>query len=142
MPNIHWETESKALEMKRFIQKPGEAPENDASKLLITEYIHKGKENKYSPLHNRRTLDQYCYYTLVDTSERDQDQLFSRLFRLDESNPCAAMLEKKYEAFYQHPPILMVDQLWLWILPNGNFRALIKGTNKARLLMWLLQIPS
>lgn len=57
------------------------------------------------PLHTRRTLDQYYYHTLVDTSERDRDQVVSR-----------------YQAFAGLRPriITMVDQLWLWLLGGAG----------------------
>ncbi|KAK4212034.1 hypothetical protein QBC37DRAFT_401872 [Rhypophila decipiens] len=68
-------------------------------KLLLQHYL-----DGPSPLHNRRTLDQYRYYNLQDTIERDEDQLFGRVFGTK-----MAM-----------SPLLMVDQLWLWRLPDVN----------------------
>ncbi|KAH3988870.1 hypothetical protein HBI25_227450 [Parastagonospora nodorum] len=51
-------------------------------------------------LHTRRTLDQFYYHMLENTTERDQSQVVSRWSQRDD--PAA-----------QHN-ILMVDQLWLW----------------------------
>lgn len=59
-----------------------------------------------NPLHIRRTLDQYHYYNLEDTTIRDKDQLFCRVFA--EKPP-------------SNRPVLMVDQLWLWRLPDGMY---------------------
>lgn len=60
------------------------------------------------PLHFRRTLDQYYYYTLPTTEARDVDQVVSRYF------------EKTWpEEEENENLVLMVDQLWLWILDKG-----------------------
>ncbi|QSS48970.1 serine/threonine-protein kinase ripk4 [Histoplasma capsulatum var. duboisii H88] len=56
-----------------------------------------------SPLHLRRTLDQYFYTHLTDTAARDRGQVVYR-YTLKNS---------------AEPKIFMVDQLWLWIL-NDN----------------------
>jgi hypothetical protein len=55
-----------------------------------------------SPLHVRRTLDQWLYYMLPDTRQRDTDQVVTRWAR----------------DWLGHPRhnILMVDQLWLWVV--------------------------
>ncbi|KAI1752983.1 hypothetical protein F4782DRAFT_540010 [Xylaria castorea] len=54
-----------------------------------------------APLHIRRTLDQYYFPTLEDTSARDRDQVVYRGTK------------------YGTPRVVMVDQLWLWII-NDN----------------------
>jgi hypothetical protein len=59
----------------------------------------------YPDLHVRRTLDQYYYTTLKDTEERDKDQVIYRELR-----------RRKAE----EPKIIVVDQLWLWILNKGT----------------------
>ncbi|OJD27330.1 hypothetical protein ACJ73_01282 [Blastomyces percursus] len=56
-----------------------------------------------SPLHLRRTLDQYFYTHLTNTAARDDGQVVYRYTR-DNST---------------EPKIFMVDQLWLWVL-NDN----------------------
>jgi hypothetical protein len=61
-------------------------------------------------LQPRRTLDQYFYSHLKNTTQRDQDQVVYRYM-------------KKYSRRYGYtsgPKILMVDQLWLWILNEGE----------------------
>ncbi|KAH8690561.1 hypothetical protein BGW36DRAFT_57335 [Talaromyces proteolyticus] len=60
------------------------------------------------PLHFRRTLDQYYYYTLPTTEARDSDQVVSRYF------------EKTWPEEENENLVLMVDQLWLWILDNDT----------------------
>ena len=58
-----------------------------------------------SPLHIRRTLDQFYFHTLENTSNRDCDQVVHRGTR--------AAKEGKTR-------IIMVDQLWLWILDDSG----------------------
>lgn len=62
------------------------------------------------PMHLRRTLDQSYYTNMSDTDDRDQDQVVERYAKgqrhwnlRDRMDPC----------------ILMVDQLWLWVLNKG-----------------------
>jgi len=66
-------------------------------KLLVQEYLPSSL-----PLHIRRTLDQYYYYMLSDTQQRDADQVVTRWAR-------------DYLKIHNHN-ILMVDQLWLWVI--------------------------
>jgi len=68
---------------------------------LVQAYLHHDP-----PLHIRRTLDQYYYYMLEDTRLRDADQVVTRWAR--------DRLHKK------HHNILMVDQLWLWVIKDNN----------------------
>lgn len=61
-----------------------------------------------SPLHMRRTLEQYYYWTAVDTTGRDHEQVVSRGTRSQNEDPDAAVR------------LIMVDQLWLWILDESK----------------------
>ena len=56
------------------------------------------------PLHIRRTLHQYYFATLDDTSQRDKDQVVHRGTKSGRSNT----------------RVVMVDQLWLWILDDSR----------------------
>lgn len=58
------------------------------------------------PLHIRRTLDQYYYYMLEDTRERDADQVVTRWAKTRLDAP--------------HHNILMVDQLWIWVIKGKD----------------------
>lgn len=69
--------------------------------ILMEEQLHLDK-----PLHLRRTLDQFYYTNIRDTSDRDRDQVLSKY------GPESALVGSR--------PILMVDQLWLWILGGGE----------------------
>jgi len=60
-----------------------------------------GNPEKYHP---RRSLDQFFYSKLKNTVIRDQDQVVSRQTKASESGP----------------KMLIVDQLWLWIICAGS----------------------
>jgi hypothetical protein len=75
---------------------------------LMRGYMMPLKPGDNSPLQPRRTLDQYFYTDLENTSRRDRDQVVFR-YTSDE--------KRKME-----PRIFMVDQLWLWVLDNGIMR--------------------
>lgn len=70
---------------------------------LLKNYLY--VKEPVSPVHVRRTIDQFYYYMSEDTRERDSDQVISRHFR------------RKYPE--KPVPIMMVDQLWLWILNDS-----------------------
>jgi len=62
------------------------------------------------PLHCRRTLAQFAYYMLDSTESRDMDQVLYRWGR--------KKLEEIGKA--EDASVLMVDQLWLWVLHDGE----------------------
>lgn len=74
---------------------------------LIPAYLCADEADK--PLHSRRTLDQFSYYMLKSTERRDNDQVVYRWV-------------DKQMGSNSSRPILMVDQLWLWVLPDGIHR--------------------
>ncbi|MBE3050004.1 hypothetical protein IMZ48_47385 [Candidatus Bathyarchaeota archaeon] len=59
---------------------------------------------KTSSLHPRRTLDQFFYSTLPETSVRDRDQVVSK-------NTGTSRGGKK---------MVMVDQMWLWVVESAD----------------------
>jgi hypothetical protein len=59
-------------------------------------------------VHIRRTLDQYYYTTSSDTADRDKDQVLSRRTR------------HRGNSINHTTKVLMVDQLWLWILDESR----------------------
>ncbi|KAL4985782.1 hypothetical protein BDW68DRAFT_189388 [Aspergillus falconensis] len=61
--------------------------------------LYASNATRSHPLHPRRTLDQYFYYTLNNTTHRNQDQVVAR----------HGQSQGK-----KQPVVLMVDQLWLW----------------------------
>ncbi|KAK0101622.1 hypothetical protein ONS95_006785 [Cadophora gregata] len=89
---------------KRRIEKIAELAQTSRSaddKLVLSYMFH-----ETAPMHFRRTLDQYYYYTLPTTEARDKDQVVTRYF------------ERTWPG--DDKLVLMVDQLWLWILDNDT----------------------
>lgn len=119
MPFLHWEQvqhykhlkekidEIKASQSsghtrdKRTISARQEAHCQDME--LLSKYLQADPDR---PIHIRRTLDQYHYHTLSDTSRRDEDQTCIRHFNSQKG-------VKKGQGI-----ITMVDQLWMWVLPR------------------------
>ncbi|KAI1101144.1 hypothetical protein F4804DRAFT_347926 [Jackrogersella minutella] len=85
----------------------------DQTTLLIQAY----SKRKGSPLHCRRTLDQFTYYMLGDTEERDNNQVIYKWGK--EKGKLLGGQNLRGNSSY-HYPLLMVDQLWLWILDDGT----------------------
>jgi hypothetical protein len=90
---------------------------------LINAYLGQG------PLHIRRTLDQFYYLGMASTKERDGDQVVAKrpltellAEELDKSTkskkpaPADSRQETKPAS---NQKIIMVDQLWLWIVDQG-----------------------
>ncbi|KAM0813428.1 hypothetical protein AB5N19_13422 [Seiridium cardinale] len=71
----------------------------EADEVLLRENV-----DRKPPLHIRRTLDQYYFLTLDNTSERDRDQVVYR-------GTISRSLSTR---------VVMVDQLWLWILDDNT----------------------
>ena len=88
------------------IAKIAEDPNYTSDEKLILAYMF-----DEAPLHFRRTLDQYYYYNVPTTEARDVDQVVSRYY--EKTWP-----DKKGR---DNNLLLMVDQLWLWILDEGLF---------------------
>jgi hypothetical protein len=89
--------------------------ERDRSRLkevatLINGYI--SPSGDIQPLHCRRTLDQYSYYMLDTTERRDKDQVVYRWVEKQKKSSKSADPQKP-------TPLIMVDQPWLWVLPDG-----------------------
>ncbi len=61
------------------------------------------------PVHCRRTLDQFLYYMLHSTEARDKTQVAYRWAK-----------NSAVQAKPKDRPIVMVDQLWLWVLHDGT----------------------
>lgn len=88
---------------------------------LIYEYLH-----QRPPLHPRRTLDQSYYGALKNTGTRDRDQVVYRA-TTPEPHDCLERMDKKdgkckqcHEDIRKVPRLVMVDQLWMWILDEST----------------------
>ena len=95
-----------------------EAMDHHTEEQLMVEYLH-----AQPPLHPRRTLDQSYYGALKNTGTRDRDQVVYR-GTTPESHECGGMAgcEQCNEDIRKVPRILMVDQLWLWILDERKLQ--------------------
>jgi len=93
LANLLWRVAQVAVEMK-FVEK------YSLDTKMLRSFVHHDP-----PLHIRRTLDQFYFHTLEDTRNRDCDQVVHRGTR--------AAKEGKTR-------IIMVDQLWLWILDDNT----------------------
>jgi len=92
--------------VRRLLRKKEiEDEENNRDIMLLKGYVGATK-----PLHCRRTLDQFSYYMLDSIESRDMDQVILRWGR--------KRLEKAGNV--DDAPVLMVDQLWLWVLHDGE----------------------
>jgi len=84
-----------------FVSRPASPPIDD---LLISTYLHDSRS-----WHPRRTLDQ-SYHSSIDTERRDNDQVVSRY----------SQKRLKEGTTTRKPMVMMVNQLWLWILEDGE----------------------
>jgi hypothetical protein len=114
MPYLNWASEEERKKLNRIINEVTEAKDSDkleacniaSEKLdryerLVWNYLY-----DEHPLHIRRTLDQSYYNTLASTESRDVDQIPGKYF-------------SKHGNSSAMQPVLMVDQLWLWVLDQG-----------------------
>ncbi|KAK4183856.1 hypothetical protein QBC35DRAFT_442582 [Podospora australis] len=92
----------------------------DETTRLIRGYF---KDNSLS-LHCRRTLDQFTYHMLGDTEKRDNDQVIFKWARKEYYRQRRRQRQKVgtgYETSIEDAfPVLMIDQLWLWILEDDD----------------------
>jgi len=73
---------------------------------ILSDHLHP-HDNKTPPLHGRRTLDQSYYWKLENTGRRDEDQVVHRGTKAGNS-------------IYRTTRVVMVDQLWLYILDDST----------------------
>ncbi|KAK3343469.1 hypothetical protein B0T25DRAFT_572480 [Lasiosphaeria hispida] len=109
MPYLHWERKrevegfAKTLKDMNTGVPESSGPDPNADEELVRAYIQEAH-----PIYIRRTLDQFQYHTLPDTTARDIDQTCLRYFKGEKLGDAGSSLE---------PIMTMVDQLWLWVLP-------------------------
>lgn len=128
MPILGFETHRHRKYLSRAINGAFYGDDEGISSLLLRGYMHDPATEKLRPLHCRRTLDQYGYYSLDSTERRDMDQvIYSWAKNWREKTPA------KYR------PILMVDQLLLWVLNDGCYNASSSSSSSAPFLPTLLK---
>ena len=94
-----------------------EAMDLHAEEQLMVRYLH-----ARPPLHPRRTLDQSYYGALKSTRARDRDQVVYR-GTTPEPHDCigADACPQCNDDIRKVPRIIMVDQLWLWVLDERMY---------------------
>jgi hypothetical protein len=113
MPYLHWESDVVRLHTNYIMEDVDKGSQYTDEELLklpcnVDEKLLRKYLRNSSPLHVRRTLDQAYYYTLPSTLDRDSDQVVFRYLKSPEEI---------------NPPVLMVDQCWLWVLGGTSFPA-------------------
>ena len=68
--------------------------------------------------HRPLTLDQFYYPTIEDTTHRDLSQVVSRFLKSSADNEAAKLQQTVLEP--ENLKILLVDQLWLWIVDESK----------------------
>ncbi|KAL4874565.1 hypothetical protein BJY04DRAFT_224908 [Aspergillus karnatakaensis] len=111
LPYLHWEENSQLDTTRSVIEKASKKTEDSgltSEKGLLRMYQFKDESDALHLPHLRRTLDQFGYYTLGDTEQRDKDQTVTR-----------------YQQEFKRKPRVtaMVDQAWLWVLVGPSGRA-------------------
>jgi len=93
---------------------PDTYPDDHRYRELLTTHLYEDH-----PLHVRRTLDQFNYFSLEagEMDARDRSQTFSDFFKFRERSREGSPAKPHGEANF---PILMVDQLWLWVLDQSE----------------------
>ncbi|RWA03890.1 hypothetical protein EKO27_g11217 [Xylaria grammica] len=121
-----FKTESPLGKYLIAVSKLHEAMANHRDKMLLCKYL---SENP--PLHPRRTLDQAFYWTLRTTKQRDCDQVVFRgttakpedfhgfdlkAGKWPEEHKIQGPCPKCTSSIQKLSRVVMVDQLWMWIL--------------------------
>ncbi|KAK4224297.1 hypothetical protein QBC38DRAFT_24204 [Podospora fimiseda] len=124
MPILGFEEHQHRIKLRSVMRRPGGTHGKEEPTVLIQSYFGDDK----APLHCRRTLDQFTYHMLDDTVKRDNTQVIfkwatkveeqratrsAKSFRLD-SDPLPQNVSSGVTG--QTYPVLMIDQLWLWVL--------------------------
>ncbi|KAI4248261.1 MAG: hypothetical protein L6R42_009342 [Xanthoria sp. 1 TBL-2021] len=138
MPYLHWDSfehlRVRATTIKKRMKQESARPADreismgqSLERKLIWQYLRSER-----PLHCRRTLDQYGYPSLRNTAVRDSDQILYKRTKADKDAEPPPLPTSKQPSHtgqvsietdpLQDKPrdngakVLMVDQLWLWIV--------------------------
>ncbi|KAL9107404.1 MAG: hypothetical protein Q9227_007688 [Pyrenula ochraceoflavens] len=133
MPYLHWDTYGRLVARREIIAR---RLKQGRVRPVSEDIANSSLENKMiwqylgsnPPFHCRRTLDQFGYPNLRNTKARDDDQiLYKRTreraphlksMRMTKQAKKAGKISKEPEIIEGN--VLMVDQLWLWILDDTN----------------------
>lgn len=149
IPYLHWDTYKRMVQrrdiIKERIAQGRSRPTPRKIAKLDLEHKVSWRYLSYDPPFNiRRTLDQYGYPNLLDTRARDDDQMLYKMTKVGQfkkeikrrredtvKNYSESTLNAKqvlgdsdeiakYEDL-KDGKVLMVDQVWLWIVDNSMF---------------------
>ena len=148
-PYLHWDTYKRMITRRdiikeRIAQGRSRPTPNKIGKLDMEHKVSWRYLSYDPPFNTRRTLDQFGYPNLLDTRARDDDQMLYKMTKAQEfreeigpkkekstgSEP--ADRDESDEDEYEHlkdGKVLMVDQVWLWLVDNCRFRVLSDGSN-------------
>lgn len=104
-----------------YVSKLFEIIDEAADERLITHHLYTS-----SPPHLRRTLDQFYYWTVENTTVQDLSQVVCRGTRSSHDLETTAR-------------IVMVDQLWMWILDDSRLPSLFSLFARCRALTRLIR---
>ncbi|KAL2851650.1 hypothetical protein BJX68DRAFT_275120 [Aspergillus pseudodeflectus] len=79
-----------------------------------------GRRDAKHIAHVPLTLDQYYYPGISDTSYRDDNQVFSKYLKKHQEKPVSSTSRARPDARSKKKQILMVDQLWIWIIDGQS----------------------
>jgi hypothetical protein len=147
LPYLHWDTYRRMVKRRDIVKdrliQGRSRPSPESIGTMDLELIVAWKYLGYDPpFHTRRTLDQFGYPNLTDTRARDDDQMLYKMTKhppkekeekqsQDEKAKNASgdtahekeddpnlNLKKDFYKTLKDGKVLMVDQVWLWIVDN------------------------
>jgi hypothetical protein len=83
------------------------------ARAVLERYEHLMKSFEKQTIHGMRSLDQFVYNSLHDIDDRDQNQVFTRSFYRSQNGDGVPENRLSW-------PFIAVDQLWLWVIDEGN----------------------
>lgn len=130
LPYLHFDSYKAVIKRRKLIKQrleqgrsnpvPAWVP-NDESLELKLIWVFLGHD---PPINCRRTLDQYQYPSIHDTRARDDDQVLYKLTkeRLPYSTSISSFGLQNEEDDVLNGNLLMVDQLWMWIMETPDHK--------------------
>ncbi len=122
LPYLHWDSFENLKKREEVIKRRREQPEA----LPVAKDVAIGRSMELKliwqdltsdrPIHCRRTLDQYGNPNLRNTSYRDVDQTLYKRTKAVNFAPPTELKHNYWPA--ETGKVLMVDQLWLWIMDD------------------------
>lgn len=116
---MNWEL-YRDFQNRRDISLPG-GPSDRTTRLKMELILDKKLKNgtktdtaEETRTHPRRTLDQFFYSSLSDTKKRDADQTVSKWTGAEPP-------EEGWEEAQSDSLMIMIDQLWCWVLDKSKF---------------------